>query len=81
MFSGLKVTHNKTEFLYISNLEIFNVTKEQDTNEYLCYENDKTETPLGMQILVKGRLKQTSNAQTLLQLPTNYSILFEICFK
>jgi hypothetical protein len=68
-FSGPKITYNKTEFLYITKLEFFNITKEQNNTEYLCYENNKTETPLGRQISVEGRLKQTSNAQTLLHLP------------
>jgi hypothetical protein len=68
MFSGLKITHNKTEFLYITKLHFFNVTKAQNNTEYLCYETSKTETPLGSQISVEGMLKQTLNAQTLFHL-------------
>lgn len=68
MFSGLNITYNKTEFLYITGLEFFNVTKAQNNTEYLCYENSKTKIPLGRQMSVEGRLKQTLNVQTLLHL-------------
>lgn len=55
MLSGLKITYNKTEFLYITKLEFFNVTKAQHNTEYLCYENNETKIPLGRQISVEGR--------------------------
>jgi len=55
MLAGLTVTYNKTEFLYISTLEFFNVTKTQNTAEYVCYENNNTVTPLGKKINVSGR--------------------------
>jgi hypothetical protein len=55
MLTGLIVTNNKTEFLYVSNLEFMSVKKEQHTAEYTCYENNMTATPLGKQILVLGR--------------------------
>jgi hypothetical protein len=54
MLTGLTVTHSKTEFLYLSSLEFFNVTKKQHTAEYVCYENNNTAIPLGKQILVSG---------------------------
>ncbi|XP_021926551.1 vascular endothelial growth factor receptor 1-like isoform X2 [Zootermopsis nevadensis] len=50
--TGLKVITSKTEFLYVSNLEFINITKEQHTAVYSCYENNETTTPLGKQILV-----------------------------
>jgi hypothetical protein len=55
MFAGLMVTKSKTEFLYVSNLEFFNVTKKQDNAEYVCYENNNTLIPLGKLIIVSGR--------------------------
>ena len=55
MFAGLMVTKSKTEFLYVSNLEFFNVTKKQDNSEYVCYENNNTLIPLGKLIIVSGR--------------------------
>jgi len=55
MLAGLTVTYNETKFLYISSLEFFNVTKEQHTAKYVCYENNNTVIPLGKQINVSGR--------------------------
>jgi hypothetical protein len=55
MLAGLTVIYSKTEFLYMSSLEFFNVTKKQQTVEYVCLEYNNSETHLGKQILVLGR--------------------------
>ena len=55
MLAGLTITNNETDFLYISSLEFFNVTKKQHAAEYVCYENNNTAIPLVKQINVSGR--------------------------
>jgi hypothetical protein len=55
MLAGLAVTNSTTEFLYMSNLEFSNVTKEQHTAEYVCHENNTSEIRLAKQILVSGK--------------------------